>query len=66
MDFLNLIIENGDSIVAAIGASISAIIGILTLVNRLMPEVITNKTLAKIEFVTSKLSLGTKKAEIKK
>lgn len=37
-------------------------ITIMTLLNQLMPETITNAKLAKLEAVTSALSFGTKKA----
>lgn len=66
MEFLQLLIDNGDNIIASIGALLSAFVGILTLVQRFMPDVIESNTLAKIEAFTSKFSLGTKKAEVKK
>lgn len=66
MEYFDLLIQNGDSILAAIGALLSAIVGILTVVQKFMPDKISNKTLAKIEAITSRFSLGTKKSEIVK
>lgn len=66
MEIIEMLIQNGDSIAAVIGSIFSAIIGILTVVNMFMPGTISNPTLAKLEYVTSKISLGTKKAVIKK
>ena len=65
MDTLQLLIENADNILAAIGALFTAIVGILTIVQKFMPDVITSEKLAKIEAITSKFSLGTKKSTIK-
>lgn len=65
MEILQLLIDNGDNILASIGALLSAIVGILTIVQKFMPDVIESKTLARIEAITSRFSLGTKKAEVK-
>jgi len=64
LEIIKLIIANGDSIVFAIGTLLSAIVGVLTLINQIMPSVITNSKLAKIEAITSRFSIGSKKAEI--
>lgn len=64
MEYLNLLIENGDNILAAIGALLSALVGILTIVQKFMPDIIENKTLATIEAITSRFSLGTKKSTV--
>lgn len=66
MEYLQLLTDNIDNILAAFGALFTAIVSILTIVQKFMPDVITNEKLAKIESITSKLSLGTKKAEVKK
>lgn len=66
MEFLQLLIDNGDSIMASIGAILSAIVALLTIVQKFMPDKIENSTLAKIEKITSMFSLGTKKADVKK
>ena len=64
METLQLMIDNGDSILASIGALFAAITAILTIVQKFMPDKISNKALIALEAVSSRLSLGTKKAEI--
>ena len=66
MEFLQLLIDNGDSIMASIGALLSAIVMILTVVQQFLPDEISNKTLATLEAITSKFSLGTKKSKVVK
>ena len=56
---LNLVIANGETIILVI-------VGVCTLINQFMPKVISNEKLAKIEAITSKFSVGSKKAEIRK
>lgn len=64
MEYLQLLIDNGDNILASIGALFAAITGILTIVQKFMPDKISNKALIALEAVSSRFSLGTKKAEI--
>jgi hypothetical protein len=66
MEILQLLIENGDSIMASIGAILTAIVWLLTVIQKFMPDKIENKWLVMLEAITSKFSLGTKKSTVVK
>ncbi len=59
-----LLTSNWEGIMVAVVACVGAVAKVATILNIFMPKVITNKHLARIEAVSSKLSLGTKKAEV--
>jgi len=66
METIKLLLANIDSVLVILSAIAGAVATICTVINQLMPEVISNKALIAIEAIMSKLSFGTKKAIVVK
>lgn len=71
MEFLNLVIENWDSISGSISGVIAALIGIMgavvsamTVINRILPGVVSDSMVGKAAAFTDKLSIGTKQTKV--
>jgi hypothetical protein len=64
MEYINLIIENWDTILIYVNAIFGGIVGLMTIVNKFAPGTVSDSVMGKLVAATDKFSVGTKRTQV--
>jgi len=66
IEHLQMIIDNWQLITGSLGTIATGIFGVLTVINKIAPDVVSDTFIGRLAEKTNKISLGTKVIKVKK